>query len=187
MDRIRIFVPALFVVLALLFVPACGGDEEPEKPDQGETPEKNAEQPAEPEKPDAPTDSGEWGMNEGSLNKYFALLKELMETSPKKFAEAKGEISAAAQALAGMDYGKKATAVIEKHGLTVEEFSKFSNQLWMTVAAVATEKAMKGAEGMGIEGMGEAAAGLKTALGDVSEADKKFVEEHWDKIEKALE
>jgi hypothetical protein len=68
MERIRFVVPALLIVLALLFVPACGGDEEPEKPDVPETPEKSAEKPEVPEKQPEPEKPAmkTLGMDEGS-------------------------------------------------------------------------------------------------------------------------
>jgi len=193
MTHKRFALTALLMALTLVIVPACG-DDEPTKPDEngkpavGEpgTPGDQGDQGA--KAPEAPKPAP-WSFNADSLKGYLAAFKDLKENAPRVLKDAATNVVTMAQSNDGLTIGNKATAILEKHGLTPEEFKKFGNKLWPAVVAVAPEKGAEAAGGLAalagehadtVKGVTDAA--LKDITKDVTEEDKALVKEHLDDI-----
>jgi hypothetical protein len=191
----RLALPALLVALAILFVPACGG-EETDDTDQATKPaagtpsaETSAPDAEEPEAPAAETPEKKlWTLNVKNLREYGAAFKDLRENAPRVLEDATSNALTMAKANDGLTFGNKATKVLETHGLTPEQFKHFGGKLWPAVIAVAPEQAsqagglaaLAGDHAKSLEGAANEA--LKEYTKNVTADDKAFVQENLDEI-----
>ena len=194
------FVPMLLLAFTLVIVPACG-DDEPAKPDVGaDKPAAADNNPAAGDAdtsgtpaPDAPKPKL-WTFDAESLTGYVAVFKDLKENAPEALKGAAGNAVTMAKKNDGLDLGDKGMAILEDHGITVDQFKKFGNRLWPAVVAVAPEKGTEALGGLtnlagshsdSIRGLADSA--LKDITKDVTEEDKVIVKENLDEILELLE
>jgi len=183
----RFILSALLLALTLVLVPACGDEEEPVAPDAGQDKPVVADAGDPGAEPPAPPKL--WKFDGDSLAGYIAAVKDLKENAPKALRDATESAITMAKSSDGLSFGNKATAILEKHGLTQAQFNKFGTRLWAAVVAVAPEKGAEVAGGLGALGgehaatvKGIADAALKDITKDVTEEDKTVVKENLDEI-----
>ncbi|MEN8150219.1 MAG: hypothetical protein ABFS86_10375 [Planctomycetota bacterium] len=184
--------PALLIALTLVLVAGCGEKDEPVKPDVPDQPVKEAGATPEPEAATPPAEEAPkpklWTLNAENLKGYGAAFKDLRENAPKVLEDAAANALMMAKSNDGLTFKGKGLAVLEKHGLTEEQFKSFGDKLWPAVVAVAPEKASE-ASGLGalagdhaksLEGAADDA--LKELTKGVTAEDKAFVKDHLDEI-----
>jgi len=191
MNGTRFAALALLLALTLVFA-ACGEKEEPAKPDVADQPSKPAAGDPAAETPETPPAEAPakklWTLNATSLKEYGAAFKDLKENAPAVLRDAGENALTMVKKNDGLSFGNKATAVLETHGITAEQFKHFGSKLWPAVLAVAPEKASQAGGLSGLAGdhatslQGAADEALKEYTKSVTADDKAFVKANLDEI-----
>jgi hypothetical protein len=194
MDPRRTLSIVLLLAFALVFVAACGGEEEATTPDvdqpaktvepadEGTTPEEDVTEPP----ADAPKT---WKFTGESLEDYIECLKDLKENAPKALGDGLGDAMKMITASDDRKLGGKAAPILEKHGFTADEFKKFQKRTWMAVAAAGAKEGGKAAGDIGVssETMGAAASALGGVdLSKVPDSDVELVKGYIDDLMAAI-
>jgi len=187
MTRKQFALSALLLAFTLVVVPACGGEEEPAKPDVVDPGTPPAGDPV-AKAPDTPA-TKTWALNAESLKGYVTTVTDLKDNAPKALKDVMESALAMVKGSKDMSFGKKATAILEKHGFTQSTFNDFSHRLWTATLAAAPDAAGSAASGLGalagenagtIKGVSEAV--VKEYTKDVTAEDKAFALENLGKI-----
>jgi hypothetical protein len=195
MDPKKTLATVLLVAFALVFVTACGGEEEPTTPDDN-TPAKDVTTPDEGTTPETdvvepPTEGAKtWKFTGESLSDYIACLKDLKENAPKALGDGLGDAMKMITASDDRKLGGKAAPILEKHGFTADEFKKFQKRTWMAVAAAGAKEGGKAAGDLGLSSdtIGAATGAVSGVdLSKVPEGDVELVKGYIDDLMAAIQ